>query len=110
MALVPELVLRLGFGPEYEVAADALPLLGARDERARASTYLAVNYLLAVGATPLPAPALAIVALAEPVLLLAFARPLAVVRDGRAAVQLAAAVAVLVPTLRRAPAGAPARA
>jgi len=109
MALAPELVLRLGFGPSYELAAAALPLLGIAMS-VLALTYLTVNYLLAVGSTRFLAP-LAIVALAEPVLLLAgsldrltsFAAVVLLV-------QLAAAGAVLVPTLRRAPAAAPARA
>ena len=109
MALAPELVLRLGFGPSYEVAADALPLLGVAMS-VLALTYLTVNYLLAVGSSRFLAP-LAIVALAEPVLLLAGS--LDGLRSFAAVVlivQLAAAGAVLVPTLRRAPAAAPARA
>jgi O-antigen/teichoic acid export membrane protein len=109
MTLAPELVLRLGFGPSYEVAADALPLLGVAMS-VLALTYLTVNYLLAVGSSRFLAP-LAVVALAEPVLLLAgsldsltsFAAVVLLV-------QLAAAGAVLVPTLRRVPAAAPARA
>ena len=75
-----------------------------------ALTYLTVNYLLAVGSSRFLAP-LAVVALAEPVLLLAgsldsltsFAAVVLLV-------QLAAAGAVVVPTLRRSPAAAPVRA
>ena len=109
MALAPELVLRLGFGPSYEIAADALPLLAVAMS-VLALTYLTVNYLLAVGSSRFLAP-LAVVALAEPVLLLAgsldsltsFAAVVLLV-------QLAAAGAVVVPTLRRSPAAAPVRA
>ena len=109
MGLAPELVLRLGFGPSYEIAADALPLLAVAMS-VLALTYLTVNYLLAVGSSRFLAP-LAVVALAEPVLLLAgsldsltsFAAVVLLV-------QLAAAGAVVVPTLRRSPAAAPARA
>jgi O-antigen/teichoic acid export membrane protein len=109
MALAPSLVLRLGFGPSYEVAADALPLLGLAMS-VLALTYLTVNYLLAIGASRFLAP-LAVVALAEPILLLggsldrltSFAAVVLLV-------QLAAAAAVLVPTLRGIPATAPARA
>ena len=109
MTLAPKLVLRLGFGPSYEVAAGALPLLGVAMS-VLALTYLTVNYLLAVGSGRFLAP-LAVVALAEPVLLLggsldrltSFAAVVLLV-------QLAAAGAVLVPTLLRAPAAAPARA
>ena len=68
MALAPALVLRLGFGPSYEIAADALPLLAVA-MTVLALTYLTVNYLLAVGSSRFLAP-LAVVALAEPVLLL----------------------------------------
>jgi O-antigen/teichoic acid export membrane protein len=109
MAIAPELVLRLGFGPSYELAAGALPLLGVAMS-VLALTYLTVNYLLAVGSSRFLAP-LAVVALAEPGLLLAgsldrltsFAAVVLLI-------QLAAAGAVLVPTLRRLPAAAPARA
>ncbi len=109
MALAPALVLRLGFGPSYEIASDALPLLAVAMS-VLALTYLTVNYLLAVGSSRFLAP-LAVVALAEPVLLLSgsldrltsFAAVVLLV-------QLAAAGAVVVPTLRRSPAAAPARA
>lgn len=109
MTLAPELVLRLGFGPSYEVAADALPLLGVAMS-VLALTYLAVNYLLAVRSSRFLAP-LAVVALAEPALLLAGSLDsLTSFATVVLLVQLAAAGAVLVPTLRRVPAAAPARA
>jgi O-antigen/teichoic acid export membrane protein len=107
MTLAPELVLRLGFGAEYEVAADALPLLGLAMS-VLALTYLTVNYLLATGQSRFLAP-LAVVALAEPVVLLAgsFDR-LTSFAAAVLLVQVAAAAAVLVPSLRHAPATAPA--
>ena len=40
--------MRLGFGAEYTAGADALPLLGLA-MTTLALTYLAVNFLLAVG-------------------------------------------------------------
>jgi O-antigen/teichoic acid export membrane protein len=107
MIAVPDVVLRLGFGEEYVRAQDALPLLGLA-MTTLALTYLAVNFLLAVGARAFLVP-LGAVALAEPLLLAlgsfdslsAFARVVL-------AVQAVAAVAVLVPSLRRSPAPVPA--
>jgi O-antigen/teichoic acid export membrane protein len=109
MGVAPALVLRLGFGPEYEIAADALPLLGVA-MTLLALTYLTVNYLLARGATRFLVP-LAVVALAEPVLLAAGSLDrLTSFATVVLLVQLAAAAAVVLPTLRRAPAREPARA
>jgi hypothetical protein len=73
-----------------------------------ALTYLAVNFLLAVGARAFLVP-LALVAIAEPLLLAAgsFDR-LSSFAAAVLAVQAAAAAAVLVPSLRRAPAPVPA--
>ena len=107
MIALPETVLRLGFGEEYLAAAGALPLLGLA-MTTLALTYLAVNYLLAVGARAFLVP-LALVALAEPLLLAAgsFDR-LSSFAAAVLAVQAAAAAAVLVPSLRRAPAPVPA--
>ena len=109
MTVAPDLVLRLGFGPEYEIASDALPILGLA-MTLLAFTYLTVNYLLARGATRFLLP-LAVVALAEPVLLaLGSLDRLTSFATVVLFVQLAAALAVVAPTLRRVPAGAPARA
>jgi hypothetical protein len=109
MLIAPGTVLRLGFGAEYEVADVALPLL-AGAMTTLALTYLAVNFLLAVGAHSFLVP-LGLVALAEPLLL---ALPSYERLDHFAAVVLAAqgvaACAVLVPSLRRAVAPVPARA
>ncbi len=100
MLLVPETIMRLGFGAEYAAGADALPLLGLA-MTTLAMTYLAVNFLLAVGSNGFIA-ALAVVAVAEPVLLLAVSpnglRGFAAVVLG---VQAAAALAVVAPSLRR---------
>ena len=80
MTVAPKLVLRLGFGAEYEVAADALPLLGVAMSLL-ALTYLTVNFLLAIGQSRFLVP-LAVVAIAEPILLLAgVVRQPDVVRD-----------------------------
>jgi O-antigen/teichoic acid export membrane protein len=107
MIAAPELLLRLGFGEEYTAAADALPLLGLA-MTTLALTYLAVNFLLAVGATAFLVP-LGIVALAEPVLLAAGSfDSLASFAAVVLAVQVVAAVAVLVPSLRRSPVPVPA--
>jgi O-antigen/teichoic acid export membrane protein len=107
MIAMPELLLRLGFGEEYTTAADALPLLGLA-MTTLALTYLAVNFLLAVGATAFLVP-LGIVALAEPVLLAAGSfDTLASFAGAVLVVQVVAAVAVLVPSLRRSPVPVPA--
>jgi O-antigen/teichoic acid export membrane protein len=107
MIAVPELLLRLGFGEEYTNAADALPLLGLA-MTTLAMTYLAVNFLLAVGATTFLLP-LGIVAIAEPVLLAAGSfDTLAAFAAAVLVVQVVAAVAVLVPSLRRSPVPVPA--
>ena len=100
MLLVPETIMRIGFGAEYEAGAAALPLLGLA-MTTLAMTYLAVNFLLAVGSNGFIA-ALAVVAIAEPVLLLVVSpnglRAFAAVV---LAVQAAAAAAVVAPSLRR---------
>ena len=107
MIAVPETVLRIGFGEEYVAGADALPLLGLA-MTTLALTYLAVNFLLAIGAHGFLVP-LGIVAIAEPVLLLAGSfEQLSSFAAVVLAVQVAAAVGVLVPSLRRAPAPVPA--
>jgi O-antigen/teichoic acid export membrane protein len=101
-AAVPELLLRLGFGEEYTGAASALVLLGLA-MTLLGLAYLAVQYLLAVGSTRFLLP-LAAVAVAEPLLLLAWpAQSIAAFAALVLVVQLAAAIAVLVPSLRRAP-------
>ncbi len=107
MIAVPETVLRIGFGEEYVPGADALPLLGLA-MTTLALTYLAVNFLLAIGAHGFLVP-LGIVAIAEPVLLLAGSfEQLSSFAAVVLAVQVTAAVGVLVPSLRRAPAPVPA--
>ena len=109
MLLAPRLLLRVGFGEEYVAAADALPLL-ALAMTTLALTYLAVNFLLAVGAHGFLVP-LGLVAIGEPVLLLAGSLDrLASFAGVVLAVQAAAAVAVLVPSLRRSPLPVPVRA
>ena len=62
-ALAPETVLRLAFGQETVVAADALFVLGLRDDAAGVG-YLGVQYMLALGRVAF-LPALAVVAVAE---------------------------------------------
>ncbi len=100
MLLVPETIMRVGFGAEYEAGADALPLLGLA-MTTLAMTYLAVNFLLAVGSNGFIA-ALAVVAIAEPVLLLTVSpNGLGAFAAVVLAVQAAAAAAVLAPSLRR---------
>jgi O-antigen/teichoic acid export membrane protein len=102
-ATAPELLLRLGFGEEYTGAASALVLLGLA-MTLLGLAYLAVQFLLAVGSTRFLLP-LAAVAVAEPLLLLAWpVHSIAAFAAIVLAVQLTAAVAVLVPSLRRAPA------
>jgi O-antigen/teichoic acid export membrane protein len=107
MIAAPELLLRLGFGDEYTDAAGALPLLGLA-MTTLALTYLAANFLLAVGATAFLVP-LGLVAAAEPLLLAvgSFDR-LASFAAVVLGLQLAAAAAVLVPSLRRSPVPVPA--
>jgi O-antigen/teichoic acid export membrane protein len=107
-ALVPETVLRLGFGPEYTAAASALTLL-ALAMSLLGFAYLGVQFLLAVGSSRFLVP-LTVVTVAEPVLLLVWdIQSLAVFAALVLGVQVAAAVSVLVPSLR-APATAPATA
>jgi O-antigen/teichoic acid export membrane protein len=102
-ALAPETVLELGFGGEYAAGARALTML-ALAMTLLGFAYLGVQLLLAVGSTRFLLP-LAAVAVAEPVLLLVWAiDTLAAFAWLVLAVQLAAAVAVLLPSLRAAPA------
>ena len=66
-ALIPETVLRLAFGPETVVAADALLVLGIA-MTLLAIGYLGVQYMLALGRVAF-LPALGVVAVAEIALL-----------------------------------------
>jgi O-antigen/teichoic acid export membrane protein len=107
MLAAPELLLRIGFGEEYTAGAQALPLLGMA-MTTLALAYLAVNFLLAVGANGFLVP-LGLVALAEPALLaLGSFDTLRSFAAVVLAVQAVAAVAVLVPSLRRSPVPVPA--
>jgi O-antigen/teichoic acid export membrane protein len=97
--LAPELLLRLGFGEEYTSAAHALVLLGLA-MTLLGFGYLGVQFLLAVGWSSFLVP-LAAVAVIEPVLLLAWdVESIAGFAAIVLAVQVAAATAVLVPSLR----------
>jgi O-antigen/teichoic acid export membrane protein len=97
--LAPELLLRLGFGDEYASGAHALVLLGLAMSLLGFG-YLAVQFLLAVGWSGFLLP-LAAVAVIEPVLLLAWdVESIAGFAAIVLAVQVAAATAVLVPSLR----------
>jgi O-antigen/teichoic acid export membrane protein len=98
-ALAPETVLRLGFGAEYADGARALTLL-ALAMTLLGFAYLAVQFLLALGWSRFLIP-LAAVTVAEPVLLLIWdVESIAVFAAIVLAVQLAAAVSVLRPSLR----------
>jgi hypothetical protein len=92
-------VLRLGFGAEYESADRALTLL-ALAMSLLGFAYLGVQFLLAIGSSRFLLP-LAAVTVAEPALLLIWdIDSIAVFAGLVLAVQLAAAVSVLVPSLR----------
>jgi O-antigen/teichoic acid export membrane protein len=98
-AVVPELVLRVGFGAEYQSAANALVLLGLAMSLLGFG-YLAVQFLLAVGWSRFVVP-LAAVTIAEPVLLLTLdVKSVAAFAAIVLAVQTAAATAMLVPSVR----------
>jgi O-antigen/teichoic acid export membrane protein len=98
-ALAPETVLRLGFGAEYVDGARALPLL-ALAMTLLGSGYLAVQFLLAIASSRFLLP-LAAVTVAEPALLLIWdVESVAVFAALVLAAQLAAAVSVLLPSLR----------
>jgi O-antigen/teichoic acid export membrane protein len=98
-ALAPALVLRVGFGAEYEVASSALGVL-ALAMSVLGFAYLAVQFLLAVAASRFLL-ALAAVTVVEPaVLLVVDVGSLAAFAAIVLAVQALAAVAVLVPSLR----------
>lgn len=97
--LAPALVLRVGFGAEYEVASSALGVL-ALAMSVLGFAYLAVQFLLAVEASRFLL-ALAAVTVVEPaVLLVVDVGSLAAFAAIVLAVQALAAVAVLVPSLR----------
>jgi glycosyltransferase involved in cell wall biosynthesis/O-antigen/teichoic acid export membrane protein len=66
-ALAPDLLLRLAFGPDLTLAADALIFLGAA-MTLLALAYLTVQYMVALGETRFLW-VLAVVAVAEPILL-----------------------------------------
>jgi O-antigen/teichoic acid export membrane protein len=66
-ALVPDLLLRLAFGPDLTLAADALIFLGAA-MTLLAVAYLTVQYMVALGETRFLW-VLGVIAIAEPVLL-----------------------------------------
>ena len=98
---VPRLLLRLAFGSDRLLAVDALPILGIAFT-VLAATYLAIQYMLAQRRTLFLIP-MAVVAVAEPILLLqASGRPrqfaLVVL-----AIQCAAAIVAFGMALRRPP-------
>jgi O-antigen/teichoic acid export membrane protein len=98
-AVAPEAVLRLGFGPEYVDGARALTLLAVAMSLL-GFAYLGVQFLLAIRSSRFLLP-LAAVTLAEPALLLIWdIDSLAVFAAIVLAVQFAAAVSVLLPSLR----------
>jgi O-antigen/teichoic acid export membrane protein len=98
-AVAPEAVLRLGFGAEYADGARALTLLAVA-MTLLGFGYLAVQFLLAIRSSRFLVP-LAAVTAAELVLLLIWdIGSIAVFAAIVLAVQLAAAVAVLLPSLR----------
>jgi O-antigen/teichoic acid export membrane protein len=98
-AVAPETVLRLGFGAEYVSAARGLTLL-ALAMSLLGFAYLGVQFLLAIGSSRFLLP-LAAVTIAEPALLLIWdIDSIAVFAALVLAVQLAAAVSVLLPSLR----------
>lgn len=66
-ALVPELLMRLAFGPGLTLASDALPVLGLA-MTLLAVAYLTVQYMLALGRTSFLW-VLGVVAVLEPILL-----------------------------------------
>jgi len=66
-ALAPDLLLRLAFGPDLTLAADALIFLGLA-MTLLAVAYLTVQYMVALGETRFLW-VLAVVAIAEPILL-----------------------------------------
>jgi O-antigen/teichoic acid export membrane protein len=98
-AIAPALLLRVGFGAEYETGAHALALL-ALAMTLLGFSYLAVQFLLAVGWSRFLVP-LAAVAIAEPVLLLTLdVDSIAAFAAIVLAVQTTAAIAVVVPSVR----------
>lgn len=108
-AAVPELLLRLAFGPGLTHAAGALPLLGAA-MTLLAVAYLTVQYMIAMHRTRFLW-ALAVVALAEPVVLGLANRHVVTFAAIVLCVQTAAAAAMLALALRARiaapPSGAP---
>ncbi len=105
-AAVPALVLRTGFGAEYEQASGALALLGAAMVLL-AISYLTVQYLLALH-EPRFLWALGVLAVVEPFVLATGDFGLAGFAAVVLAVQALAAVAVLAMALRARPLAAPA--
>lgn len=97
-ALVPGLLLRVAFGPDYEQASDALFVLGAAMSLL-ALAYLAVQYMLALGRVAF-LPVLGVVAVLEP-LLLTGVRDLVGFATIVLIVQSLAAAGVLTLSLRR---------
>ncbi|HEX2102097.1 MAG TPA: oligosaccharide flippase family protein [Solirubrobacteraceae bacterium] len=97
-ATVPELLLRLAFGPDLTLAAGALPLLGAA-MTLLAVAYLTVQYLVALGERRFLW-VLGAIALAEPLLLGFTDRGVVGFAGIVLAVQSAAAASVLLLGLR----------
>ena len=98
-AVAPEAVLRLGFGDEYVDGARALTLLAVAMSLL-GFAYLGVQFLLAIRSSRFLI-GLSAVAIAEPILLLVWdIDSIAVLAAVVLGVQFAAAVTVLVPSLR----------
>jgi O-antigen/teichoic acid export membrane protein len=88
----PHLLLKLAFGPKFAPGGDALPILGVAFAFL-AAVFLSAQYLLALGRWRFLAP-LAVLALAEPFLLLLPAATRPAIAGAVLAVQAAAAVVV----------------
>jgi O-antigen/teichoic acid export membrane protein len=102
--VAPETLLRVAFGEEFVSAADALPILGLAMTLLAVST-LAVQYMLALNRTAFLY-ALAVAAIAEPLLLSGGDAGMRSFAEIVLAVQAAAAVACLGLALRARPAQA----
>ncbi len=102
--VAPETLLRVAFGEEFVSAADALPILGLAMTLLAVST-LAVQYMLALHRTAFLY-ALAVAAIAEPLLLSGGDAEMRAFAEIVLAVQAAAAVACLGLALRARPARA----
>jgi O-antigen/teichoic acid export membrane protein len=105
-AVIPQLVLRTAFGPDYESGAGILLTLGAA-YALLAVTYLSVQYLLGLGTERLIA-ILAVAAVAEPAIL-ALAHSLRGFAVSVLVVQALTAAAILALALLRRRPGAPPR-